>query len=249
MSQHLPFERVKNINQRYVDIICGYTRKCQCLLPSNETYYQIHKSIQYSILLFFYTSIESKILTDKETDKLLSMFDQQNKFKELDAGYSCNLLYASYRDGIGEKIFKDICHDRAHLLCLISTKKGNVYGGYTSKGWRGKAGSEGQHDDKAFLFNIRSSKNYPPRIFNVVNASKALWNQRGYYCMFGSSCVYFIYGNGKIGRTYDGTTLQDSEYESIPNDDYITGHEGDFDVDMVEVFQLRSLTIWVPQFE
>ena len=46
------------------------------------------------------------MLTDKEIDKLLSMFNEQNKFKELNNNYLYNLLYASYRDGIGEKYSK-----------------------------------------------------------------------------------------------------------------------------------------------
>ena len=216
----------------------GYTRECQCLLPSNETYYQIHKSIQYSILLFFYTSIESKILTDKEIDTLLSMFDEQNKFKELDVGYTYNVLYASYRDGIGETIFKEMCHDQPNLVCLISTKTGNVFGGYTSTGWRGKQSCKGQHDDKAFIFNIRSSKNYPPRIFNVTKPEWALWNQNNFYCMFGGTSIYFIYHNGEHGETYDTKTKANRQYEKIPEDHYLTGSRK-FPVENIEVFQLK----------
>ena len=244
MAGSLPFERVKKINQKYIDVVFGYTRKCQALLPSNNIYYHIHESIQYSILLFFYTTMESNILYDQEIDELLTMFEQQNKFKELGDSYAYNLLYASYRDGIGEKIFKEICHNKGNLLCLIETKKsrgwrGNVYGGYTSKGWNGnKQGC--QSDDKAFIFSIRSNRSYPAKIFNVIKAKRALYNTKGYYLMFGQRCCYYTESDGKTGGTYNKANLWNSEYQSIPYDGYLTGNPDSehFDVKSIEVFQI-----------
>ena len=119
--------------KRNMDIVFGYIRRCQTIFPSNKAYYQIPKSIQYSILIFYYLAIQSKILTDDETDRLLSLFEQQNKYKESNH-YSYNLLYASYRDEIGEDIFKEICHNQPHLLCLIEADNECVFGGYTAKG-------------------------------------------------------------------------------------------------------------------
>ena len=169
----LPFDKVQKIPLKHKDTVFGYIRQCQLLFNSNETYYQLHRFIQYSILLFCFTCIDSKILNNKEIDKLFSLFAKQNKFKELEP-FSYHILYASYRDGIGENVFKGLCHGLPNLLCVIETKAGNVWGGYTSEGWTHKEDNyetdygESVYDDKSFLFVIRSRDNYPPRIFNVV---------------------------------------------------------------------------------
>ena len=137
MATRLPFENIKAIPDNHKDIVFGYLRKCQSDFESNATYYQIHQSIQYTILLFYFCSIDSKILTTEETDQLISLFAEQNKFKHLEP-YQYDLLFASYKDGMTENVFKEKCHDKENVICLIETKAGNVWGGYTSKGWRGR---------------------------------------------------------------------------------------------------------------
>ena len=49
---------------------------------------------------------------------------------------------------------------------MIYNDKNNVFGGYTSKSWT-KSGSYCK-DKNAFLFLLRSSKNYKPQIFNLL---------------------------------------------------------------------------------
>ena len=237
MTGTLPFEKIKIIPDNHKHCVFGFIRKCQSLFKTNEAYYQIHKSIQYSILLFYYASIDSKILSDEEIDTLLSMFAEQNKFKEL-GPYSYDLLYASYRDGIGEKPFKKLCHDKKNLVCLIETKAGNVWGGYTSKGWRGTPKRQAQDDDKSFLFVIRSKDNHPSRIFNVLKTANALYNQDNGYCIFGSASCYGILGSGESGLCYNRAQYGDGHYERGPCDFYITG-EGDFSIACVEVIHLQ----------
>ena len=238
MAQTLPYEKVKLIRLKYKDLVFGFIRQCQEMFGFNETFYQIHKSIQYSILLFYYSFIESKILKDAEIDKLLSMFEEENKFKELDL-YSYNLLYASYRDGIGEQIFKKICHDQVHLLCLIETEEGNVWGGYTSKGWRGMHYATEQDDDNAFVFVIRSKDNYPPKIFNVLKekACDALFNQDRFYCEFGTDGIYYIGLDGKSGGSFHSHERIE-EYGCLPYKNYVCGTHP-FHVKNIETFQLK----------
>ena len=191
--------------------------------------------------------MESQILTPHEVDTLIGMFNEQNKFNDIGT-YEYKLLYASYKHGIGEDIFKKICHDQKHLIVLIHAKQqcndedqGNVWGGYTSLGWRGIQSWEMQADDKAFLFSIRSKKAYPPKIFNVVKPSRALYNQKNYYCMLGASGIYWIDRYGHTGGTYNKAreaSDPDLEYEALPHDYYLTGSQ-EFDVEAIEVFQLR----------
>ena len=169
----------------------------------------------------------------QKLDELLSLFEEQHKFKEL-KNYSFHLLYASYRDGIGEEIFKNTCHDQQNLLCLIHAKEGNVFGGYTSKGWRGIHVGQAQDDEKAFLFLIRSKKGHDPKIFNNTGTKKELYNQSGYYCMFGSNCAIWINRSGEWGNSYG----QSDQYETMKSYDLLVG-DCPFSVASLEVFQLR----------
>ena len=230
MSSNLPFERIKQIPGYHQNTVFGYIRQCQLLFKSDRAYYQIHKSIQFSVLLFYFACIDSKVLTDKEIDKLLTMFSEQNKFKELEP-YSYEVLYASYNDGIGRDKFVNLCHDQQNLLCVIETKAGNVWGGYTSKGWRSDPEQDGsQGDDEAFLYVIRSKDNYVPRIFDVVKHDQALFTQSNFYCIFGKApAAYGLNSDGKTGLTTNRKSKGDNYYQGVPHDFYITG-EGTFEV-------------------
>ena len=53
---------------------------------------EIPEDITSIILLFYcYSTINSEILTNEETDKLLQLFDEYNKFKHL-GNYSCKWI-------------------------------------------------------------------------------------------------------------------------------------------------------------
>ena len=72
MSGSIPFDKVKNIPMRYKNLVMGYICK------SHST--AIPEGVKLIILLFHFNMIDSSILTDK----LLQLFDEQNKFKDLD---------------------------------------------------------------------------------------------------------------------------------------------------------------------
>eukprot|EP01084_Bolivina_argentea_P173856 301165_1 len=235
MEDTLPFERTKLINKSVQNTVFGYLRNCQSLLPSNLTYYQIPENIQLTILLFYYQQIESEILSKKECYKLLSLFETQNKFTELN-NYSYELIYSSTTHETKEEIFKNTCHNKPNLLCLVETKDNNVFGGYTSKGWIGFTDDD-QTDDKAFIFLIRSSKNYKPMIFNIKKAhiDKAIRVQSGWYCMFGCGHYeIFINGSSFIGGARSNTLV----FDNYPHDRYLS-MDGYPPLRQLEVFQLH----------
>ena len=201
-------------------------------------------------------------MTPQEIDNLMELFSEQYKFKDIGA-YEYKLLYASYTHGIGQKIFKKMCHGQKNLVVLVQTKeklysaavdeneskfasKGNVWGGYTSKGWavidENRNFGTKECDDKAFIFSIRSRAKDPPRIFNVVKPTNALRNQKNYYAMFGHDRCYWIESDGKSGGTYNGTAgpYSTQEYESPPHSYYLVGSRN-FDVLGIEVFQLQGI--------
>ena len=155
MSVRVPFERIKCIKNKYIDIVSGYIRAEKSL--------KIPEPIKLVILLFYYNTIETSILTDNECDKLLQLFEGQNKFKHLPQ-YSYKLIYKRTRDGAGLADFESKCYDKPNLVCIISADK-NVFGGYTSKGFMSNQFQ--CKDEDAFIFSIRSSATYPAAIFNA----------------------------------------------------------------------------------
>eukprot|EP01084_Bolivina_argentea_P064976 118444_1 len=246
MSDHVSFDRIKTIKQSYKDIVFGYIRKCQDLLPQHVLYYQIPQPIQSTILLFYYSMLDSSILTDNECDILFSLFEKHNKFKEL--GYfEYELIYSSKRDGIGEIAFKKKSHNKKSILCFIESTEGNVFGGYTKRGWWNDE-NYGQQDDNAFIFSIRSNKNNPPAIFSSVKSSSAaIWNQDNYYCVFGGDCAFYVKQDGKTGNLnskrciyvkQDGKT-GNLNYQKYPSDLYLTNEN--FGVECIEAFQLKKI--------
>ena len=239
MSQLIAFDRIKHIGHSIKDTVVGYIHRCQSLLPENEAYYQIPELISSIILLFYYNRIESSILTDKESDKLLSLFVEREVFQHLDNyDHEYKLIYSSKEHGDGEKIFKELCHDQPNLLCIIHDTKDNVFGGYTCSGWIGNEDYKTQRDEKAFVFGIRSDRNYEPAVFKVKDEYKGptLWTQHGYYLMFGGENrdVFYVNMDGKSGYTDSSPP----DFEPYPHAYYLTKYP--FDIDFIEVFQLSD---------
>merc|ERR1712228_331329 len=178
--------------------------------------------------------MKSKILTkSKDIAKFKKMIDKQTKHK-----YNrWNMIYRSSKHGGSEQIFKRMCHDKKNIICLIKSTNGNIFGGFTSAGWIGSHGATYNSDDKAFLFLVRSSNGYKPRVFKCLNGSQALYNQTNYYCFFnGNDCSIYINQDGRTGNASqnNGTT-----YETYPQSYYLCG-TGTFNVTELEVYQLKK---------
>ena len=226
MATKLAFDRIQRINERYKQLVSSFIRTVHDL--------SIPESIALVTLLFYYNILESSILTDEENDKLLYLFDEQNKFQDL-GNYSYKLVYKRTRDGVQENDFKDKCHDKKNLLCIIWDQNNNVFGGYTSIGWKGRSQLDHYVDNKAFIFIIRSIKNYEAKIFNAIKGKKAIRIQYGYYCMFGS--------NTEIWMDYKTVGVAPfNDFEPPSNRKSVTGATvyEDCRVKEVEVYQLES---------
>ena len=232
----LPFYTVKKINSKPKNIISGYINEAQLLWKSVNPYYRIPKSIQYTILLFYYDTIKSSILTDIECNHLVELFEQHDKFNDL-GSFSYNLIYKCSIDGWDEKKFKSEVHNKSNILCLIHTLNNNVFGGYTSTGWRKGRKKSNDNDDKAFIFNIRSCCGYPSGIYNAKKGHESLRVQPGYICMFGDDCTMWIYCDEQEGAVTDTS----KDYQNRPKEYKNCFTDNPFNhfhaVD-VEVFQL-----------
>ena len=236
MSQELPFERIKQVHDKYKYTVSGYVRNMQLL--------EIPESIILVILLFYYNTIESSILTDDECDKLLSLFDAQNKFQEL-GNYSYKLIYKGTRDGTEITHFVSKCHRKTNLLCIISTDDGNVFGGYTAMGWRNVNYST-YIDEKAFLFSIRSSKNYPPKIFNAIKEKVTIRTEMSFYCLFDINYAIWIKQTGTGGGCYPIRSFERPQHKFyfLGMDSSDDEDENNLDYDEVKEFSLSELEVF-----
>ena len=192
-SQSIDLKKVAIINQKYKDIVFGFTRAAQSVFPGDNPYFNIVDLIKYLCLLYYYNLFDSKILTDKEKDDFFQLLSKNNK--DFD-DYQWNLLYRASRDGLNRDLFVNKVHGKPNVICFIEIEGGNVCGGYTSTGWtKGAEYYTHSKDSKAFIFGIRSSKDYAAMIRNVKKNDKngeALYYFYDGYCWFGDAalCVY-----------------------------------------------------------
>ena len=165
------FKQVKSISQREKDIVYGYLKQIQSLLPSeSNSYYTIVQLIQDLILLYSRISIDTKILTDAEQVKLLEMV-----YNHLDNNkYPRNewkLLFRGSRDGYHRNNFYSKCDNKSDTICIIQSPEGNVFGGFTSLKWI-KVGSSGrsghEYDELAFVYHLRRKGHVNEEVFPVI---------------------------------------------------------------------------------
>ena len=109
-----PFANLKKISQKYKDIINGFVKEVQCLLPDNNAYFNIVDLIKYLILLYYHKIIESKLLIDDEKDKLLNLLTENNKSIIVD--YPWQLIFESQTDGKERQNFIDKVYDKPNIL-------------------------------------------------------------------------------------------------------------------------------------
>ena len=227
----LPFEKVKHIQGKYKDIISGFIRALRIL--------EIPESVQLIILLFYYNTIESSILKDDESNKLLTLFEKENVFKGI-RNYSYRLLFRGTRDGFKTKTFYEKCNKK-HTLCIICTPENNVFGGYTSIPWKRKD-KNGIYisDASAFIYTVRNKNDSQPKVFPITNNGKnAISHDKHYYLTFG------LHGNGFYCWQPEGsgnTQARASNYkcpEYNLDENHLNGASKIFKPIEIEVFHLE----------
>ena len=75
----MDLKRVSRIPMKYIDIVNGFVKEAQTALPMNNSYFNIVDLIKHLILLYFYTFIESQLLTHDEIDKLSNLLTSNDK--------------------------------------------------------------------------------------------------------------------------------------------------------------------------
>ena len=240
------FHSLKYCNQQDRDIVNGYVKGIQSILPHEQnSFFIIDKLILKLILLYFHKIFESKILTDDEQLKLLELLQQhtKDKFRSLLLSKSFNLIYEASKAKADKTEFIDKVYDRENILLLIETANDNVIGGYTCKGWnKSLEPGQGVIDDDVFVFGIRSSQEYEPQISYVKqnDGKETLHHTHSWIFLFGNEMGQVIFGIHKDGAV---CAYSPEERLSFTEGDYLFGSTVVEEVQMnhLEVFEMIRL--------
>ena len=254
----MDLKRVNKIPKKYKDVISGFTRAVQSMLPDDNAYYNIVDLIKHIILLYYYRLFESKILSETEQERFMQFLEQNNKTI---TDYSWQSIFDSRKDGLKCSTFIDKVHDHQNVILLIQVQGDTVIGGYTKTGWsktihENAANGDGDAfsaDKDAFVFHFKSSNGNNPFISNVKQDQRSISNALGYwkghYGMFGSFWLFCMHPiDYDISRENENSTFDSRCHEGWNNNyecyayewRYITGAAlSCIDNVVIEVFQIQ----------
>ena len=201
----MDFKRVSRIPIKYSDIVNGFVKEVEAVLPRDTSYYNIVDLIKHLILLYFYSFIESQLLTEDEINQIFNLFKSNNKDI---VNQSWKLIYESKEDGLEKDKFIKNVHDKQNIVFLAKLKRHTIIGGYTKHGWIKQASSGYGYvnvcytaDKDAFVFYVKSPENYESFICNVEQDEESICNALGYhqngYGNFGYRWIFYVDASSK----------------------------------------------------
>jgi hypothetical protein len=152
------------------------------------------------------------------------------------------LLYKGSRDGFAAKDFHRCCDGKGETLTVISSKQGNIFGGYYSKSWTGQSGS--MYDPQAFLFSLVNHLQKPVLIKQKLDNGHAVWDNSTHGPTFGGGFDLYVDDsmnnvNGSsfsnLGASYDSEAALGYSFDSTEAKSFLAGSY-QFAVVEIEVF-------------
>ena len=143
---------------------------------------------------------------------------------------SYNLIYKATRDGSRASDFHNQCDNANNNLSIVKTKKGKIFGGFTTKNWKEQKGANDFHkcDEKAFVFSINNKK-----IYNIKDKNRAIYCRNDLALFFSSQADIYIYDN--CFKAKGGTNQSAYDYKG---ETYSLNGEFFFDLEDYEVYQV-----------
>lgn len=198
---------------------------------------QIQRSLYKGVIQ---TYINSKIFKKEEITDDHFLFSKIKEIFHPSKNIRLSLVFRASRDGGSAKTFHMKCDSIGPNLTIIKTKKGFIFGGFTTKNWKhlykdikkGEPEFGTEHkDEKAFTFCMNNKK--------IYKNGKA--NENVIYCN-NNCCICFktffkvyddFYENGGICGKNENKIfmLQEKEYE-------FNGGEPNFNIEEMETFQI-----------
>ncbi len=146
---------------------------------------------------------------------------------------SFKLIYQATRDGDSISNFYNKCHNIYHVLLILMTDKGLIFGGYTDLAFIfHKNGATEYIDNNAFVFSINKKKLYPVR-----TGEKAI---RCCFCccpQFYMKTIYLKPNFLKENNSYT-CTAKEGSYIGFNSDYELNDGTQNFKVSELEVFQI-----------
>jgi len=147
-----------------------------------------------------------------------TILDEQNKVV---ISQLCNfslakewqLKYRATRDGFGAQDFHGKCDGIKKTLTIVKSTNGNIFGGFTEKGWDSSSGWPG--DSKAYIFSVTNQENRPFKVL-CSDAKHAIYCHSDYGPTFGYYHDIYIASNSnnnQRSRSHLGATYQHADYK------------------------------------
>ena len=173
--------------------------------------------------------INSKIIDEIEETKLLyDRIINKGFFKNKNIKFQ--LIYRASRDGDSSSIYKKKILDIKNLLCIIQTKKGCKFGGFTEVS--PDYSKQYFNDKNAFIFSLNKMKIYD---YLEDNCSVQFTEGYGPIFTFGFCVVSKNFFKGENNNVSDKSNsrfyYQDNDYE-------INDGESKFSINELEIFQI-----------
>jgi len=126
----------------------------------------------------------STLLTPEQEDVLLSWLDN----RELE------LLYRATENGFEATSFHSKCNNQGASLVIVKSTDENIFGGYTSVGWKGGTNNY-IPDTKSWLFTMVNQHGIVPTKYNVSMQQYGIYDNDDYGPTFGGGHDFNVSNN------------------------------------------------------
>ena len=144
---------------------------------------------------------------------------------------SYNLVYKASKDGDKASDFHDKCDNINNNLSIVKTKKGKIFGGFTTQNWKQIGQNNNKYDENAFVFSINNKK-----IYNIKDKDRAIYCRNDLALFFSGASDIYIYNNCFQKR--GGTTQSAYDYKG---ESYALNGESSFVLDDYEVYEVKFI--------
>ena len=176
-------------------------------------------------------SFDSKIIESKDNINFILDYIKKND-KTLNIS-KIKLLFRGSRDGERTKTCHELCDNKQHVLIIMKSETGYIFGGYSKIGFKANKILEYKIDNNCFLFSLNLKKIYP-----VIKDKNVICHTRetSGLCFFGSLMFYDYFMSKK---DWPNLNMDIKQYFNNLETVYeMNGGEEYFKCDELEVFQL-----------
>jgi len=147
-------------------VLTGLSSGEKNVLRAELEYFQLMSNTKQAVF--------SDLIDSEMEDKLLSWIDH----KDLE------LLYKASEDGFAATSFHTKCNNKGACLVIVKSSEGDIFGGYTSVGWRGST-TNYIPDSKSWLFTLVNKHGLPPTKYPVSLQEYGIYDKDDYGPTFG----------------------------------------------------------------